>query len=82
MKFSKFFLKNYSFFSAKKIKSIFFLKSKNGNQPFRQILNNTATNYFLPKSCVFDNIIIYKNFDLFNTPHYSYLSRTQLKSIH
>jgi hypothetical protein len=80
MQFSKFFLKNNSFLKSKK--KILFLKSKNGNQPFRQILNNTALNYFSAKNYALDNVIIYKNFDLFNYPYYTYFSRAQLKSIH
>lgn len=85
MKISKFFLKNFSFFKTyknNKPKFIFFLKSKNSGNPFRQSLYKTSHVMFYPQIGVFDNIKLYKNFDLFNYYYYIYFTRNQLRGLH
>lgn len=80
--FSKFFLKNNFFCKNKRPSKVLFLKSKNSSHPFRQVLNNTSLSLFCAKNCIFDNIKIYKNFDLFNAPYYVFFSKNQLKGLH
>lgn len=81
MIFSKFFFKHFSFLKNIKKKTLFF-KSKNSHNPFRLVLHTSALGYFCVKNNIFDNVKIYKNFDTFNKPYYTFFLRNKLKSLH
>jgi hypothetical protein len=81
MKISKFFLKNLSFLKFNFFRKSLFLKSKNSTNPFRQVLSYIAFLCFFSKVSIFENIKVYKNFNLFNIAYYVNFSKSQLRNL-